>query len=228
MRDMWSASPDLTINLGDLVSGPFDPAGSADAQMSLGCPTLVGNHDRQLLTGDFRPSDAFAYPLLLQKQLEWMATLPKSLALLDGEVFACHGSPTGGDTGHLLHQFVTGKPILASDDLLRSRLAGVQKARIVLAAHTHIACAATCDGILVVNPGSVGMPDYHRKAPALPLAETGAHRACYAMAERSSFGWSVELRSIAYDHEAAAQQAEKNGRPDTAFGIRTGRVPPIT
>ena len=38
LRDLQSEAPDLVLNLGDLVPGPFDPAGSADAQTELGCP----------------------------------------------------------------------------------------------------------------------------------------------------------------------------------------------
>ena len=46
------AAPDLVVNLGDLFTDPFNPAGSADAQIVLGCPTLAGNHERNLLEGD--------------------------------------------------------------------------------------------------------------------------------------------------------------------------------
>lgn len=48
LADLRAQAPDLVVNLGDLVSGPFDPAGAADAQIALGCPTLAGNHERQL------------------------------------------------------------------------------------------------------------------------------------------------------------------------------------
>ncbi|MBL6082527.1 metallophosphoesterase family protein [Belnapia sp. T18] len=43
-------APDLVVNLGDLVSGPFDPRGSAEAQMALACPTVAGNHEREVST----------------------------------------------------------------------------------------------------------------------------------------------------------------------------------
>lgn len=47
---------DATVNLGDLISGPFDPAGSADAQMKSGYLTIAGNHDRQLTDEATAPS----------------------------------------------------------------------------------------------------------------------------------------------------------------------------
>ena len=70
------AAPDMVVNLGDLCTGAFDPAGSADAQVALGCPTLAGNHERNLLEGDdASPSVAFARPLLSAAHLDWIRGL---------------------------------------------------------------------------------------------------------------------------------------------------------
>lgn len=48
MDAISAVTPDFVVNLGDLVSGPFDPAGSAEAQMGSGYLTIAGNHERQL------------------------------------------------------------------------------------------------------------------------------------------------------------------------------------
>ena len=99
LADLRAASPDLVVNLGDLATGPFDPDGSADAQMALGCPTVAGNHERNLLEGDdTSPSAVFARPFLSAAHLRWIESLPTTLRLADGDVFACHGSSAGGDT----------------------------------------------------------------------------------------------------------------------------------
>ena len=98
LTDLRAAAPDLVVNLGDVATGPFDPAGSADIQMALGCATVAGNHERDLLEGsDASPSVAFARPFLSEAHLQWIGTMPKALFLAGGEVFACHGSPAGGD-----------------------------------------------------------------------------------------------------------------------------------
>lgn len=55
-----SSAPDIVINLGDLVSGPFDPAGSAEAQMQSGYLTIAGNHERQLQDDSEGAFDALA------------------------------------------------------------------------------------------------------------------------------------------------------------------------
>lgn len=224
VRDLRMAAPDLVVNLGDLVSGPFDPAGSADAQIALDCPTLAGNHERQLLAGDSGASDAFARPLLSAEHRDWIATLPPTLRLADGDVFACHGSPSGGDLEYLLEDVTSGHAALATDATIRRRLTGIGPARVVLCGHTHIARVAACDGTLVVNPGSVGMPAYRDDLPVPHVMESGSHHARYALVTRCADGWTAELRAVDYDYEAAARQAERNGRPATAFAVRTGRA----
>ena len=99
LRDV---APDLVVNLGDLVSGPFDPRGSAEAQMALACPTVAGNHEREVLDGGTGAFDAFARLFLSTSHLDWMRDLPSTLSLVGGEVFACHGRPRGGDLEYLL------------------------------------------------------------------------------------------------------------------------------
>ncbi len=130
LAHMRRFSPDVVVNLGDLVSGPFDPAGSADAQMHLDCLTLAGNHERQLLEGGNGFSDAFARPLLSAAHLDWIAGLPKTITLADGDMFACHGSPAGGDLEYLLEDVSSGKPTVDSADAILGRLAGIGDASV--------------------------------------------------------------------------------------------------
>ena len=226
LADLRTQAPDLVVNLGDLCTGSFDPVGSADAQAVLGCPTLAGNHERNLLEGDdASPSVAFARPLLSAAHLEWVAGLPGTLRLLDGEVYACHGSPAGGDLDYLLEDVTTGRAVLAADNAIRPRLAGVGPARLVLCGHTHVPRAVQVGAVLVVNPGSIGMPAYTDDVPVPHAIETGAPHARYAVVTRKPGGaWSAELRAVAYDWDRAAQQARANGRPAVAHWTATGRA----
>ncbi|MCK8778896.1 metallophosphatase family protein [Rhizobium sp. NTR19] len=219
------AAPDLIVNLGDLVSGAFDPAGAADLQMRLGIPTISGNHERQLLEGAEGRSDAFARPLLSQAHLHWMANLPKTVTLADGDVFACHGSPAGGDLEYLMEDISTGRPVMDTAGNIAARLAGIGDSRVVLCGHTHVSRVAWIGGVLIVNPGSVGMPAYRGSFPVPHLVEAGAPHARYAVIEKTPAGWSAELHAVAYDFEAAARQAEQAGRDDVAHAMRTGRLP---
>lgn len=227
-QDMARRSPDLIVNLGDLVSGPFDPAGSADAQMALGAATLKGNHDRWVLEGPPAgyKDDARARAALSEAHLAWMAGLPPTLSIDGGDVFACHGSPAGGDLDYLLEDVASGRALLAAPEAIRPRLAGIGPARLVLCGHTHTARAASLDGVLIVNPGSVGQPAYRDDAPVPHVMEAGTSHALYAVVERGRLGWSAALCAVPYDHAAAALQAERGGRPDVAHAVRTGRMPP--
>lgn len=227
LAEVHRAAPDLVVNLGDLVSGPFDPAGSAARQMALPAATLAGNHDRGV-RGDGPPtgSDLLARQLLSERQVGWLGTLPATLSLCGGTVFACHGSPAGGDTHYLMEDVAAGRTVLAADDAIRPRLAGMGGAGLVLCGHSHTARAVRLGGVLVVNPGSVGMPAYIDTDPVPHVVEAGSPHARYALLERSEEGWSVQFRLVEYDWDAAAAQALARGRPDAAHWIATGRAGP--
>jgi hypothetical protein len=80
-------------------------------------------------------------------------------------------------------------------------------------------------GPLIVNPGSVGLPAYEDFEPD-HVSESGSPHARYAMLEIGpDESVSVELHAIPYDFEAAALQAEANGRPSWAHAVRTGFMP---
>lgn len=226
LADLHTASPDLVVNLGDLTTGPFDPAGSAEAQMALGCPTVAGNHERNLLEGDDSSSSvAFARPLLSAAHQQWIGSLPKTLRLAGGDVFACHGSPADGDLDYLLEDVSSGRPVLAPEDAIRPRLQGSDPATLVLCGHTHVPRVVQIGPVLVVNPGSVGMPAYTDDAAIPHAIETGAPHARYAVVTRGPGGtWSAELRAVAYDWDRAARQAAANGRPAVARWTATGRA----
>ncbi|PJI55903.1 metallophosphatase family protein [Methylobacterium radiotolerans] len=226
LADLRTQRPDLVVNLGDLASGPFDPAGSADAQIALGCSTLAGNHERNLLEGDDASSSvAFARCRLSAAHMAWIGTLPATLRLAGGEIFACHGSPAGGDLDYLLDDVGSGRAILAPENLILPRLTGIGSARLVLCGHTHMPRVVQVGKVTVVNPGSIGMPAYTDKSPVPHAIETGTPHARYAVITReANGGWSADLRAVVYDWDQAAQQAKANGQPVLARWIATGRV----
>ncbi|MGX7707064.1 metallophosphoesterase family protein [Methylobacterium sp. Gmos1] len=225
MADLRNAALDMIVNLGDLVSGPFDPAGSAEAEMRAGYLTIAGNHERQILDGGEGAFDVLARSLLSHQHLDWIRSLPTTVTLAAGEVFACHGSPAGGDLEYLLEDVSSGQPVLESEAAILPRLRGIGDARLVLCGHTHTPRMVSVGDVLIVNPGSVGMPCYRDRGAVPHVVEAGSSSARYAIVERRESGWSAELRSIPYDYERAARQAEAFGFPSFAFSARTGRVP---
>ncbi|MBL7266967.1 metallophosphoesterase, partial [Escherichia coli] len=71
------------------------PPETADRLIALDLPTIKGNHERQLLTGDresMRLSDRWAHDTLRADHLAWIAALPERMTLGD-DVLMVHGTP---------------------------------------------------------------------------------------------------------------------------------------
>ena len=163
--------------------------------------------------------------MLSAAHLCWIQSLPKTLRLADGDVLACHGSPAGGDLDYLVEDVSSGRPVLAPEDAIRPKLAGVGPATLVLCGHTHMPRVVQVGDVLVVNPGSVGMPAYTDDLPVPHAIETGAPHARYAVVTRGPGStWSAELHAVAYDWGRAARQARANGKPAVAHWTATGRA----
>ena len=236
LADIARSGADRTVNLGDIVSGPLWPAATARRLMALGLPTIRGNHERQLLTQAaevMSATDAHAARELEPAQRDWLRSLPATLPL-DAQVFCCHGTPHS-DLQYFLHTVTPGydprgdrgvRPATPAEATQRAgdTQRGVAGA-LLLCGHTHLpAVLRLADGRLVVNPGSVGLPAYDDVHPHPHVVENGSPHARYALLWPTAAGWQVEQRCVPYDHEAAARQAEANGRPDWADALRTGLV----
>lgn len=236
LADIAASAVDVTVNLGDILSGPLWIEETAARLIALDVPTIRGNHERQVLTlppERMGASDRFAAERLSPATRDWLQALPETRALAP-EVFCCHGTPAD-DLQYLLETtepgFVRGGATgirAATAAEAGARLGdvvhGVPQA-LVLCGHSHVPRAlALPDGRLVVNPGSVGLQAYDDAHGHAHVVENGTPHARYALLSRRSAGWQVELRAVPYDHEAAARRAEAGGRPDWADALRTGRV----
>ena len=222
-----AAGADLTVNLGDLLSGFVRPAETADRLIAAGLATVAGNHERQVLT--FAPermglADRLASDAITAGHREWLRSLPATLAPAPG-VLAFHGTPTD-DLQYLLHTVDADGAREATGPEVVERLGDVPGARLLLCGHTHLRGTRRLPGgALVVNPGSVGWPAYTGADPFPHVMEAGSPHAWFALADDASGRWEVEFRPVEYDWEQAARLAEGHGRPDVAYALRTGRVP---
>lgn len=225
LADIATRGVDLTVNLGDIVSGPLLPSETADRLMPLGLPTIRGNHERQLLTHAFErmgPSDRFAVQSLRADQTDWLANLPETLRL-DGGVLLVHGTPAS-DLDYFLETVDAAGPRPATAAEIEER-AGTTDARLILCGHTHMPrIVRVADGRLIVNPGSVGVQAYSDEEPVPHRVETGTPHARYALVTLGPEHIAVDLIAVPYDWEAAARTAEANGRPDWARALSTGRT----
>ena len=234
LADIARQDVDQTVNLGDMLSGPLQPAETADLLMTQHFPTIRGNHERQLLAllarsaGRIDPatSDGYAASRLLPHHVDWLESLPVSMAL-NSDIWLCHGTPDS-DLQYWLETVVPGFAQGQGTGVRAATLAeamarlGQATHPVVLCGHTHVPRLMQCGGVLVVNPGSVGLPAYDDDHPYLHVVENGAPHARYAVLEKTGQGWQVDFRAVPYNHLAQAELAARRGRADWAQALATG------
>lgn len=215
--DFVALGVDAVVNLGDLLSGPMDPAGVADWLRDFDYPTVRGNHDRHLY--DRPPEKQGAIDRHVAAQLsaetrDWLRALPETLVVAD-EIFLCHGTPTS-DTLPFVDNWWEGRTSTMPDEAEVTRRAAGVDLPVLLCGHTHLPRVVRLrDGRMIVNPGSVGIQFNH-----------GAPDARYALLEKRQGRWQASLRAVPYEHEIAALQAIAAGFPNWADALRSGWASP--
>lgn len=235
LADIARQGVDQTVNLGDILSGPLQPAETADLLMAQNFPTIRGNHERQLLALLDPPADridptdpdGYAATQVSPAHVAWLEALPVTMEL-NSDVWLYHGTPDS-DLQYWMETVVPGFEQgagpgvrAATLDEVAARLGNATTHPVVLCGHTHVPRLMQCGGVLVVNPGSVGLQAYDDDHPYLHVIENRTPHARYALLEKTHQGWLVDLRAVPYDHMAQAQVADRHQRPDWAHALATG------
>ncbi len=182
--------------------GPWPAETIATLRELSGATWIRGNVDRWTARPDEAPDDALiraaigaCRDALSDQVVSELGSLPEQ-TVIDG-IRYCHGSPISD-----VRSFV---PTAADDD---DELLDEFAERRVVFGHTHLQFRReTHSGVELVNPGSVGMPF------------DGDHRAAYALLADDG---QLELRRVAYDHEASAVAVEER-YPGEAWAQRSAR-----
>jgi predicted phosphodiesterase len=224
--DIRAQGIDEIVNLGDMASGPLDARKTMDALMALDAVHVLGNHDRYLID---RPPEKMgswdrpAHAQLEAGHLDWLRAVPPTRVFRD-HVFLCHATPASDEVYWLETVCSDGTVRMASLDAIEAAASGVAQ-RLMLCGHSHIAREVRLrDGRSIVNPGSVGSPGYRDIHPFPHLMEAGTPDARYAILEFSTGEWRATFRQVPYDHEAMAALARRNGQPELASALATGRI----
>ncbi|PPQ15175.1 YfcE family phosphodiesterase [Bradyrhizobium sp. AC87j1] len=214
------------VNLGDMLSGPLDARRTIEILMQLDAVHVLGNHDRYLLD---RPPEKMgswdrpAHAALNAAQLDWLRAQPMTQVFRE-QVFLCHATPENDEVYWLDTVHPDGTVALSPLDRIEQFALGLAQS-LILCAHTHLARAVRLrDGRLIVNPGSVGSPGYRDKHPYPHVVEAGTPHARYAILELANGAWQVTFRHVAYDHQAMATLARRNGQPELANALATGWI----
>jgi predicted phosphodiesterase len=223
LEDIRRRAADCMINLGDCVSGPLWPRETMDLLDTLGLITVRGNHDRwvaEMPRERMYASDAYAFDVLTAEQRARLGALPAQCHLADS-IAAVHGTP-GDDNQYLLEHVIAGQLGLAPLESITARLGSIQSS-LWLCAHSHLPRVIHASaGTLIVNPGSVGCPAYSDPNPPAHVSAVGSPHARYALLDKRSGRWIVELIAVEYDWRAASTRALENGRLEWAQGLATG------
>jgi predicted phosphodiesterase len=199
LADIRSRGISSIVNLGDHLWGPLAPAETAEILIALNLPSIRGNQDRDL-TG------------LEPRHAAWLESLPPVIEYRG--MLLCHGSPASDETYLLEDPFHLRSPEAIAPLLPTAH-------RTVLCGHTHLPRIVTLpDGRLIVNPGSVGLQAYSDDNPVPHKMEAGSPHARYAIIHDTH----IEQIALAYDWQVASQTAARNGRPDWAHALLTGRA----
>ncbi|KND57927.1 Serine/threonine protein phosphatase [Candidatus Burkholderia verschuerenii] len=137
-QDIHAEGADVTVNLGDIVSGALHPSETADLLMTIALPTIRGNHERQLLTqprADQGLSDRWALDHLSADQLAWIEALPVTLDLQDN-VLLVHGTPDS-DLDYFLETVDENGLRAATPEEVEHRATNA-RTELILCGHTHL------------------------------------------------------------------------------------------
>jgi putative phosphoesterase len=213
MKDIERVGVDQVVCLGDVATLGPRPDAVLHALRELGCPCIQGNHDAFLLDPELIHTyteapvvvDAVDWcrARLSADELAFVNTFQSSLRIPlqgDAALFLFHGSPRS----HMQDLLAT----TPADEL--DRLLDGECATVMAGGHTHIQMLRQHRGMLLVNPGSVGLPFKEfvggRVPTLLPHAE-------YATVVARDGGVSVTLRRVAVDRTALRDAVRGSDHP---------------
>jgi predicted phosphodiesterase len=211
------------VNLGDHLTGPLDPAGTADLLIERGMLSVCGNDDRVLFSPaeELSSTQRYTRDQLTEAHLNWLRTFPATAVVAD-ELFVCHGDLF--DSPYLLEQVEASGVSLRSTREIETSVSAIAQP-VILCGHSHLPRTVSLpQGKLIVNPGSVGLPAYTMETPVPYAMESGSPHARYALLSREFHSWQVEQVQVPYDWEYAAEVARGNQRSDWAEWLTTGRA----
>jgi putative phosphoesterase len=195
---------DALTNAGDVVGYNPWPGECLRAMRDRSVPTVMGNHDRAVVTDTpFRFNRLAAAGVdhardrLADADREWLAALPDSRTVANGRVRVVHGHPDDPDRYTYPEEF---SPSMLGDESL------------LVTGHTHVQGHRTFAEGVVMNPGSVGQP------------RDGDPRAAYAVVDLDADPPAVEERRVAYDVDGVVAAVRDAGLPERiGERLREGR-----
>ncbi len=228
LDDIAGRGIDQIVCLGDVASLGPQPREVLARLQEVGCPVVMGNTDARLLEPqlqetpdeDSRNMQEVAYwcaQQLSSSDQAYIRTFQPTVAvaLSPGKTLLCyHGSPRS------FNEIVVAT---TPEEELETIFAGVT-AHILAGGHTHIQMFRRFEDVLLLNPGSVGLPmdgvpPLRRRKNILnaPWAE-------YAIVHAEGNSLDVELMRVPFDVHALLEVARRSGMPHAEWWTKDWRV----
>jgi predicted phosphodiesterase len=212
LADLGAAGVNRAVCLGDVAATGPQPHQVIQRLQALNAPTVMGNTDEWLLNPQPTPDadadtkrheaiDAWCVTQLDSTDLEYLRTFCPTVEVgLGGgySLLAYHGSPRSYNEQIL--------PMLSEDEL-KDALSGFH-ASVMAGGHTHWQMMRHFEDMLVMNPGSIGLP-YEKVGDAV----RNPSWAEYAILDADTGYLRVELRRVSYDVRPTLEAAKASGMP---------------
>jgi len=225
LHDIESEQVDQIVCLGDVATTGPQPHETIERLRLVGCPIVMGNSDEWALNpgpldmngdaseeekGKMMELEVWSAKQLSREDHDYIKTFKPTIELsLDDKekLFCFHGSPKSNKD--LLHA--------TTPDGELERVTSGTTALILAGGHTHTQMIRRFRGMLIINPGSIGLPFEH-------LSEREAFnplRAEYAIVRysgREKLG--IELRRVPFDKETLTRTVLNSGMPNSEWYLR--------
>lgn len=214
LKAISSQNIDQILCLGDVAATGPQPREVIKRLREIGCPVVMGNMDAWLLQTEpkeqpdlrrqrWQEIDLWCAAQLSTADRAYLQSFQPGIEYpLPGEkkLVCYHGSPRSY-TERIFH--------VTPDEALEEALAGVQ-GDLMVGGHTHVQMFRRFKGILVFNPGSVGLA-MDRTSPMNEIRQ--AAFAEYAIVACDPTAFHVELHRVAFDLQRFIQAMHDSGMP---------------
>jgi putative phosphoesterase len=214
LSDILRESVDKVVCLGDAVQGGSQPAETVSRLRGLGIPTVMGNSDSWLLTGENtsateQVSEAqtamrgWSLAKLTKDDLDFIRQFKSIITLtLENESLVCfHGSPKSFDD--LIW------PTTAEENFV-NLMSGYGNS-MLCGGHTHLQQLRRFKDSFYFNPGSVGFSFDHSQTGEDLRADAWAE---YAVVSSDKKGSGIEFRRVPFDAKEWISVTTRSGSPN--------------
>jgi putative phosphoesterase len=213
LASIHRSGADQIVCLGDVATLGVRPGWVLRTLRDLGCLCIMGNHDEFLLEPEMLKGYNEAPIIgaavdwcrerLSEEELAFVRGFQRKADIAlggEGKLLVFHGSPRS----HMEDLLATTPP-----DQLDQALDG-HTAAVMAGGHTHVQMLRQHRGILLVNPGSVGMPFREYVGGRAPRLMAHAE---YATVEARGGEVNVALHRVQLDREALRASARDSDNP---------------